>query len=111
MIPFFVGAQACCGSFVQRVTKLTQLASLARSGVEQGVKHHNVFNVVLITSNMKLLGAPGIATRNKDATRGSWPYLGARTLLGNVVRSLYRQSFTRPSRPAVTRMSWPMAVT
>ena len=22
----------------------------------------------------KLLGAPGIATRNKDATRGSWPY-------------------------------------
>ena len=24
------------------------------------------------TSNKKLLGAPGIATRNKDATRGSW---------------------------------------
>ena len=24
--------------------------------------------------NKKLLGAPGIATRNKDATRGSWPY-------------------------------------
>ena len=22
----------------------------------------------------KLLGAPGIATRSKDATRGSWPY-------------------------------------
>ena len=24
--------------------------------------------------NKKLLGAPGIATRSKDATRGSWPY-------------------------------------
>ena len=28
----------------------------------------------LTTSNKKLLGAPGIATRSKDATRGSWPY-------------------------------------
>ena len=27
-----------------------------------------------ITSNKKLLGAPGTATRSKDATRGSWPY-------------------------------------
>ena len=26
------------------------------------------------TSNKKLLGAPGINTRSKDATRGSWPY-------------------------------------
>ena len=26
------------------------------------------------TRNKKLLGAPGIATRNKDATSGSWPY-------------------------------------
>ena len=25
-------------------------------------------------SSKKLLGAPGIATRSKDATRGSWPY-------------------------------------
>ena len=24
-------------------------------------------------SNKELLGAPGIATRSKDATRGSWP--------------------------------------
>ena len=24
--------------------------------------------------NKKLLGAPGIATRRKDVTRGSWPY-------------------------------------
>ena len=24
--------------------------------------------------NKKLLGAPGIATRSEDATRGSWPY-------------------------------------
>ena len=23
---------------------------------------------------IKLLGAPGIATRSKNATRGSWPY-------------------------------------
>ena len=26
------------------------------------------------TRNKKLLGAPGITTRSKDATRGSWPY-------------------------------------
>ena len=25
-------------------------------------------------SNKKLLGAPGIATRSKDVSRGSWPY-------------------------------------
>ena len=24
--------------------------------------------------DLSLLGAKGIATRNKDATRGSWPY-------------------------------------
>ena len=30
--------------------------------------------VVFTTRSKKLLGAPGIATRNKDATRGSWPY-------------------------------------
>ena len=28
----------------------------------------------LTTRNKKLLGAPGIATTSKDATRGSWPY-------------------------------------
>ena len=28
----------------------------------------------LTTSNKKLLGAKGVATRSKDATRGSWPY-------------------------------------
>ena len=28
----------------------------------------------LTTRNNKLLGAKGIATRSKDATRGSWPY-------------------------------------
>ena len=28
----------------------------------------------LTTWNKKLLGAPGIATRSKNATRGSWPY-------------------------------------
>ena len=26
------------------------------------------------TRNKKLLGAPGLTTRSKDATRGSWPY-------------------------------------
>ena len=31
-------------------------------------------NKGITTSNKKLLGAPGIATRSKDATRGSWPY-------------------------------------
>ena len=29
---------------------------------------------VEILSNKKLLGAPGLTTRSKDATRGSWPY-------------------------------------
>ena len=29
---------------------------------------------ILCTRSRTLLGAPGIATRNKDATRGSWPY-------------------------------------
>ena len=28
----------------------------------------------IATRNKKLLGAPGMATRSKDATRGSWPY-------------------------------------
>ena len=28
----------------------------------------------ITSSNKKLLRAPGIATRSKDATRGSWPY-------------------------------------
>ena len=27
----------------------------------------------ITTRSKKLLGAPGIATRSKDATRGSWP--------------------------------------
>ena len=27
-----------------------------------------------VTRNKKLLGAPGIATRSKNGTRGSWPY-------------------------------------
>ena len=31
------------------------------------------FSPVIVTS-ASLLGAPGIATRSKDATRGSWPY-------------------------------------
>ena len=32
----------------------------------------------------KLLGAPGITTRNKDATRGSWPYYSEHcSLLGS----------------------------
>ena len=50
-------------------------------------------NKKLRGTRASLLGAPGIATRSKDATRGSWPYyqehsyyyeqkLGARTLLG-----------------------------
>ena len=29
----------------------------------------------LTTGSKKLLGAPVIVTRNKDATRGSWPYM------------------------------------
>ena len=70
--------------------------------------------------NKKLLGAPGIATRSKDATRGSWPYyeeqcllfgirsyygplaslLGARTLLGapGLTTRSKEQEATRGSR-------------
>ena len=35
-----------------------------------------LLNIVGLTTRSKklLLGAPGIATRSKDATRGSWPY-------------------------------------
>ena len=31
-------------------------------------------NKCLTSSNKKLLGAPGLTTRSKNATRGSWPY-------------------------------------
>ena len=34
------------------------------------------------TRNKKLLRAPGIATRSKDATRGCWPYYWNKKLLG-----------------------------
>ena len=36
---------------------------------EGGALHHSIQGAY-----KKLLGAPGIATRSKDATRGSWPY-------------------------------------
>ena len=36
------------------------------SGVEKKISD--------LSNNRKLLGVPGIATRSKDATRGSWPY-------------------------------------
>ena len=34
----------------------------------------HVSSIFKAFSNKKLLGAPGIATRSKDASRGSWPY-------------------------------------
>ena len=40
--------------------------------------HEAMFIVIrletITSSNKKLLGAPGIATRSKDAITGSWPY-------------------------------------
>ena len=34
------------------------------------------------TTSKKLLGAPGIPTRSKDATRGSWPYYSEQEVVG-----------------------------
>ena len=43
-----------------------------------GDEAKNAFKAIrleaIASSNKKLLGAPGIATRSKDATWGSWPY-------------------------------------
>ena len=39
-----------------------------------GGHRYRIIQIELTTRNKKLLGAPGIATRSKDATRGSWPY-------------------------------------
>ena len=38
------------------------------------MKHDETIHAVhaVFTSNKKLLGAPGLTTRSKDATRGSW---------------------------------------
>ena len=39
-----------------------------------GAKSIASSNKCLTSSNKMLLVAPGISTRSKDATRGSWPY-------------------------------------
>ena len=44
----------------------------ARSSVGQAAT--TTSNLGLQGTRASLLGAPGIATRNKNATRGSWPY-------------------------------------
>ena len=44
-----------------------------------------------VPRNKKLLGAKGITTRSKDATRGSWPYYErSKKLLGNVFKRVQR---------------------
>ena len=43
-------------------------------GVEHQKRLLATSNKCMASSNKKLLGAAGIATRSKDATRGSWPY-------------------------------------
>ena len=41
-----------------------------------GFVFHDVSRAIFVQTlgTRTLLGAPGIATRSKDATRGSWPY-------------------------------------
>ena len=47
-----------------------------------------------------VLGAPGLTTRSKDATRGSWPYYSEqRTLLGAPGRTTRSKDATRGSWP------------
>ena len=57
--------------------------------------------------NKKLLGAPGIATRSKDASRGSWPYRlrGAMFAIRNK-KLLGAPGIATRSKDA-TRGSWP----
>ena len=45
-----------------------------RRGLRQDTNNSRRERVGKMNSNKKLLGAKSIATRNKDATRGSWPY-------------------------------------
>ena len=33
-----------------------------------------LFQIQVIQEDRMLLGAPGLTTRSKDATKGSWPY-------------------------------------
>ena len=58
-------------TYPTRITKQqwpkTALETLACSPQEQAADYSPV-------GARTLLGAPGIATRSKDATRGSWPY-------------------------------------
>ena len=54
-------------------------------------------NKCIATNNKKLLGAPGIATRSKDATRGSWPYY--KKLLGAPGIATRSKDATRDSWP------------
>ena len=55
--------RCCCLSFSSRpCLSILRLEAIA-SSLE-----------AIASRNKKLLGAPGIATKSKDATRGSWPY-------------------------------------
>ena len=52
------------------------------AGMQKSVEKENIARkthglpgvVVLLLGAKTLLGAPGLTTRSKDATRGSWPY-------------------------------------
>ena len=44
------------------------------AGLERREPWCQIWSNPKLLRNKKLLGAPGIATRSKDATRGSWPY-------------------------------------
>ena len=43
----------------------------------------------------KLLGAPGIDTRSKDATKGSWPYYQEQEATSNCMSTVQGRSLTK----------------
>ena len=53
-----------------------------------------------------LLGAPGLTTRNKNATRVSWPYYQLLALLLGTRMLLGAPGLTTRNKNA-TRVSWP----
>ena len=64
--------QCCRGNcwLVAAISAVAEFPKYLKGSVFITKKVTRVFKIGART----LLGAPGIATRSKDATRGSWPY-------------------------------------
>ena len=61
-------------SYLELVVRLIVIILLKHSNSSGNSTTLNIYSFAWEYSNKKLLAAPGIATRSKDATRGSWPY-------------------------------------